>query len=155
MAAELGYDTDDVQKITTAGLLHDLGKLKINQRILRTPRKLTSEEFEIIKSHPTLGFEQLAFREDLCEGQLMMVYQHHERLDGGGYPVGVVDSEIHPWAKICAVVDVYEALTSFRPYRSPMPKEKVFEIMRRESGKSFDPELLACWIRITNKIWDN
>ncbi|MDA9859141.1 metal-dependent phosphohydrolase, partial [Rubripirellula sp.] len=69
MAAELGYETDAVQKITTAGLLPNLGKLKIDQRILRTPRKFTHEEFEIIKSHPTLGFEQLAFREDLFKGK--------------------------------------------------------------------------------------
>ncbi len=104
--------------------------------------------------HPTVGFEQLNFREDLTDGQLMMVYQHHERLDGKGYPVGVVDSEIHPWAKICSVVDVYEALTSYRPYRSPMPRKKVFEIMERDSGAAFDAEVLACWLQITNTVWD-
>jgi len=154
LAAELGYETEDVQKITTAGLLHDLGKLKIDEKILCKPGKLTDEEFAVIKTHPTLGFDQVCYREDLCEGQLMMVYQHHERLDGRGYPVGVMESEIHPWAKICAVVDVYEALTSHRPYRSPMPRPKVFEIMRRDSGKAFDPEVLECWIQITNNIWD-
>ncbi len=154
LADELGYGTEDVQRITTAGLLHDLGKLKIDEKILCKPGKLTDEEFAVIKTHPTLGFDQLAFREDLCEGQLMMVYQHHERLDGKGYPVGLVESEIHPWAKLCSVVDVYEALTSRRPYRSPMPRAKVFEIMQRDSGKAFDSEILECWIRITNSIWD-
>lgn len=154
LAAELGYGTEDVQQIATAGLLHDLGKLKIDEKILCKPGKLTDEEFAIIKSHPAIGFDQLALREDLTEGQLMMVYQHHERLDGKGYPVGVVESEIHPWAKICTVVDVYEALTSHRPYRSPMPRSKVFEIMRRDSGKAFDSEVLECWIRITNSIWE-
>lgn len=154
LAAELGHDADDVEKITTAGLLHDLGKLKIDEKILCKPGKLTDEEFAVIKSHPTLGFDQLAFREDLTEAQLMMVYQHHERLDGRGYPVGVIESEIHPWAKICTVVDVYEALTSHRPYRIPMPRKKVFELMRRDSGTAFDPEVLECWIRITNSIWE-
>ncbi len=154
LAAELGYEREDVQRMTTAGLLHDLGKLAIDEKILCKPGRLTDEEFDIIRTHPTLGFNQLNYREDLTEGQLMMVYQHHERLDGKGYPVGVVESEIHPWAKLCSVVDVYEALTSYRPYRSPMPREKVFEIMERDSGKAFDSEVLACWIQITNAIWD-
>jgi HD-GYP domain-containing protein (c-di-GMP phosphodiesterase class II) len=83
----------------------------------------------------------------------MMVYQHHERLDGNGYPVGVVESEIHPWSKICSVVDVYEALTSYRPYRSPMSRKTAFEIMERDIGKAFDPEVLGCWIQITNAVW--
>jgi putative nucleotidyltransferase with HDIG domain len=152
LAAELGHDQHDVELMTTAGLLHDLGKLAIDEKILCKPGKLTDEEFDVIRSHPTVGFEQLNYREDLTEGQLMMVYQHHERLDGKGYPVGVVDSEIHSWAKICSVVDVYEALTSYRPYRSPMPRRKVFEIMERDSGKAFDAEVLACWLKIINTV---
>ncbi len=154
LAAELGYDPHDVELMTTAGLLHDLGKLAIDEKILCKPGRLTDEEFDVIRLHPTVGFEQLNYREDLTEGQLMMVYQHHERLDGKGYPVGVVDSEIHSWAKICSVVDVYEALTSYRPYRSPMPRRKVFEIMERDSGKAFDAEVLACWLKIINTAWD-
>jgi putative nucleotidyltransferase with HDIG domain len=153
LAAKLGYERDDVQLMTTAGLLHDLGKLGINEKILCKPGRLSEEEFDVIRSHPALGFEQLNQREDLSEGQLMIVYQHHERLDGGGYPVGVVESEIHPWAKICSVVDVYEALTSYRPYRSPMPRKTVFQIMEQDSGKSFDPEVLECWLQITNAVW--
>jgi putative nucleotidyltransferase with HDIG domain len=153
LADKLGYERDDVQLMTTAGLLHDLGKLDIDEKILCKPGRLNEEEFDLIKSHPTIGFEQLNYREDLTEGQLMMVYQHHERLDGGGYPVGVVESEIHPWAKICSVVDVYEAMTSYRPYRAPMPRTTVFQIMERDSGKSFDPEVLACWLQITNAVW--
>ena len=154
LAAELGYDRRDVELMTTAGLLHDLGKLAIDAKILCKPGRLTDEEFDVIRTHPTLGFDQLNYREDLTDGQLMMVYQHHERLDGKGYPVGVVAAEIHPWAKLCSVVDVYEALTSYRPYRSPMPRKKAFEIMERDSGTAFDPEVLACWLQITNAIWD-
>lgn len=150
LAAELGLPRSDVEQITTGGLVHDLGKLEIDERILCKPGKLSDQEFRTIKMHPTLGFDQLNFREDLSVGQLMMVYQHHERLDGRGYPVGVVEDEIHDWAKICAVADVYEALTSHRPYRSPMPKQKAIDIMERDSGKAFDPEVLACWIKITS-----
>ena len=124
LAAELGYDPHDVELMTTAGLLHDLGKLAIDEKILCKPGRLTDEEFDVIRLHPTVGFEQLNYREDLTEGQLMMVYQHHERPDGKGYPVGVVDSEIHSWAKICSVVDVSEALTVIGPIGHLCPAGK-------------------------------
>ncbi|MCG8648792.1 MAG: HD-GYP domain-containing protein [Pirellulales bacterium] len=153
LAAELGYDADDVERVTTGGLLHDLGKLAIDDKILSKPARLTDEEFRIIKLHPTKGFEQLNDRTDLTHEQLMMVYQHHERLDGKGYPVGVEGDEIHPWAMICAVADVFEALTSYRPYRSPMPKSRVIELLERDSGKAFDPEILACWMKVTRACW--
>ena len=153
LAAEIGFDAEDVQKVTTGGLLHDLGKLSIDEKILSKPGKLNDDEFRAIKMHPTLGLTQLCDRDDLTEGQLMMVYQHHERLDGNGYPVGIVEEEIHLWAKICAVVDVFEALTSHRPYRSPMAKARVIELMDRDSGKAFDPEILACWVKITRAFW--
>ena len=153
LASELGYSKSDIELLTTAGLLHDLGKLGIQEQILCKPGKLSDEEFDVIRMHPTIGFEQLCQREDLTDGQLMVVYQHHERLDGRGYPVEAVESEIHDWAKMCAVVDVFEALTSFRPYRSPMPRRKAIEILVRDIGKAFDPEALACWKKITDAVW--
>ena len=88
LAAELGYGRDDIERVTTGGLLHDLGKLEIEPTILCKPGRLSEAEFRRIRMHPVLGFRQLARREDLVEGQLMMAYQHHERLDGKGYPVG-------------------------------------------------------------------
>jgi HD-GYP domain-containing protein (c-di-GMP phosphodiesterase class II) len=75
----------------------------------------------------------------------MMVYQHHERLDGNGYPVGVVGEGIHYWAKLTSVVDIYEALTANRPYRRGMPPKEAFAIMDRQSGPALDPELYQCW----------
>ena len=75
----------------------------------------------------------------------MMVYQHHERLDGKGYPVGNFADELHPWAKLCSVVDVFEALTSQRPYRKPMPRSKALQVLERDCGTAFDPEVLECW----------
>lgn len=151
LASELGYSKEDIHKITTGGLLHDLGKLEIGEDILCKPGKLSEEEFRRIRLHPGLGFKKLAHRDDLCEGQLMMAYQHHERLDGKGYPVGCTDEDIHPWAKICAVVDVFEALTSQRPYRTPMPRAKAIELQLRDSGTAFDPEILACWKMIIQR----
>ncbi len=153
LAKQLGYQHADVQLITTGGLLHDFGKLEIDEKILRKPGRLDEVEFRAVRRHPTSGFVQLAGREDLTEGQLMMVYQHHERIDGTGYPVGLVDQEIHPWAKLCAVVDVFEALTSHRPYRSPMPKKRAIELMQRDAGQAFEPEILECWVEITQSYW--
>lgn len=153
LAKYLGYSAQEIQEITTGGLLHDLGKLKVDLRILNKPGKLDDFEFRAVKQHPTLGFSQLTDRTDLNFGQLMMVYQHHERLDGRGYPVGLPEQEIHPWAKICSVVDVFEAFTSHRPYRLPMPKSVAITVMRKDAGTAFDREILACWTQITRDCW--
>jgi len=151
LAAELGYSKDEIERITTGGLLHDLGKLEIDEEILCKPGRLNEREFRTIRMHPLLGFRKLAHRQDLLEGQLLMAYQHHERLDGKGYPVGCVESDIHPWAKLCTVVDVFEALTSQRPYRTPMPRSKALMLQQRDSGTAFDPEMLACWKSIIQR----
>jgi HD-GYP domain-containing protein (c-di-GMP phosphodiesterase class II) len=76
----------------------------------------------------------------------MMIYQHHERYDGRGYPVGLVGKEIHEWGRICAVADVYDALTRDRPYRKGASTKDVLEYMDRESGRGFDEEICQCWI---------
>ncbi len=98
--------------------MHDLGKLDIDERILNKPGRLDDNERKIIETHPTLGLNRVAQRDDLSEGEFMMIYQHHERFDGTGYPVGLAGEDTHPWAQICAIVDVFEALTSNRPYRA-------------------------------------
>jgi len=143
LADKLGF-ADDLQAIGEGGLLHDLGKLDIDDGILTKPGRLNDEEFTEIKLHPLIGFRRLCRREDISFSQLMMVYQHHENMNGGGYPTGVASDEIHEWARICTVVDVYEALTSNRPYRRGMTPAEAFEIMDRLSDK-FDPEMYQCW----------
>lgn len=155
LAAELGFDREEVRQVAVGGLLHDLGKLEIADRILSKPGRLDEEELRIIRQHPILGVRELAHRADLNRGQLMMVYQHHERMDGEGYPVQAVGDEIHPWAKICAVVDVFEAFTSHRPYRSPIPRSRAIELMQRDCGKAFDPEILACWKSIIQSTFSS
>jgi HD-GYP domain-containing protein (c-di-GMP phosphodiesterase class II) len=119
-------------------------------RILTKPGRLTDAEFDVIKQHPTTGFRRLAPRGDLTFGQLMMVYQHHERLDGQGYPVGSCDDEIHPWARLCAVADVFEAVTSHRPYRAPMSPAEAMQILEKQSGKGLETEMVRCWQSILN-----
>ena len=80
-----------------------------------------------------------------------MVYQHHEQIDGGGYPVGSVGREIHDWGKLCAVADVFEALTSNRPYRAGFQFEKACEMMIARSGTQFDKEYLQCWMQFVSR----
>ena len=146
LARELGAaDEVELKEIAAGALLHDLGKTRIPSSILNKPARLTPQEFETVQTHATIGFRALASRSDLSLGQLMMVYQHHERLNGTGYPVGSVADEIHPWARICAVADVYEALTSERPYRPALSTAGAIKIMQRQSGAELDERVFQCW----------
>lgn len=149
LAHHLGFSEADTMEIAVGGLLHDLGKLDIDQRILNKPGKLDDLEFRAIKTHPLIGFRRLVNEPNVTRGQMLMAYQHHERIDGRGYPVGIHGDEIDDLAKICAVADVFEALTSNRPYRSALSPEKAIEIMRADEGKAFEKEILKCWIKLT------
>jgi HD-GYP domain-containing protein (c-di-GMP phosphodiesterase class II) len=144
-------DHEQLKQIATGALLHDVGKLEIPEAILKKPGRLDDQEWQVIKDHPTKGIRLLAGRDDLNFAQLMMVYQHHERLDGTGYPVGVPESEIHPWAQICAVVDVYEAITSNRPYRPGLPEKDTIAILDRHAGPRLNQRLWQCWKTIIQK----
>jgi putative nucleotidyltransferase with HDIG domain len=138
----------DLQQIATGALLHDIGKLDIPEAILKKQGRLDEYEWNVIKKHPTKGLQLLSDHDDLNFAQLMMVYQHHERMDGSGYPVGVSESNIHPWAQICAIVDIYEALTSHRPYRPRLPKEETIAILDRQAGTRLNQGLWQCWKKI-------
>jgi HD-GYP domain-containing protein (c-di-GMP phosphodiesterase class II) len=130
--------------IAEGALLHDIGKRHIPPAVLNHPGRLTEEHWELVRRHPTDGFRDLCLRRDLQWGQLMMVYQHHERPDGRGYPVGVVDEEIHDWARICKVADVFDALSSDRPYRKAEPIEWVLDFLDQRAGTEFDKDLVQC-----------
>jgi len=138
-------DRCDLQQIATGALLHDVGKLDIPESILKKRSRLDDDERSIIEQHPTIGLRLLMHRDDLSFGQLMMVYQHHERMDGSGYPVGLSGSRIHPWAQLCAIVDVYEALTSNRPYRPALSREEAIAILDRNADTQLNQGLLQCW----------
>jgi HD-GYP domain-containing protein (c-di-GMP phosphodiesterase class II) len=146
LAQALGYTERAVlQDIGTGALLHDIGKRGIPEQILLKPGALTAEERRVIQSHPTLGLVSLKNQDELNFGQLMMVYQHHERLNGSGYPVRHIGRDIHEWAKICAVADVFEALTSNRPYRRPLSIAAALEVMEQTEAQGLEPEFLRCW----------
>lgn len=147
LAEKLGYTDPFIKEQITAGaLLHDIGKRFIPATLLSKKGVLSKEDWEIIRAHPQLGYEDLCDRDDLSEGQLMMVYSHHEYMDGKGYPVGMVGKEIHPWARLLAVVDVFDAITSQRPYRTPMKLSEGLDYISRHAGTHFDSEMARCWI---------
>lgn len=143
IARQIGMGiTDGIIALATGAVLHDIGKRHIAPALLNQEKRLTKAQFETIQEHPKLGFLELCDRQDLLWDQLMTVYQHHERYDGRGYPVGLVGDEIHPWARICAVADVYDAMSSARPYRAAMPLKKVWEVVEGGCGKEFDGEFV-------------
>jgi HD-GYP domain-containing protein (c-di-GMP phosphodiesterase class II) len=146
LAHALGHtDRGALRAIGTGALLHDLGKVGIPEQVLLKPGGLSVEERNLIRSHPTLGLLSLRDQRPLDFGQLMMVYQHHERIDGTGYPVGLDGTEIHDWARICAVADVFEALTSDRPYRRALSSAAALSVIDEGERKGLDPEFFRCW----------
>ncbi|HEX4000521.1 MAG TPA: HD domain-containing phosphohydrolase [Pirellulales bacterium] len=147
LAKRLGIsDQEELLRIGQGALLHDIGMQFIPRRILDKPRKLTDKERQVVQQHTTRGFAELCRRTDLTTGQLMMVYGHHERCDGRGYPTALVRSEIHEHARLCAVVDVYAALTNDRPHRTASRHANVIEYLDRQAGRAFDEEMTRCWI---------
>ncbi|NLS91386.1 MAG: HD domain-containing protein [Planctomycetaceae bacterium] len=143
IARELGMGVcDGIVPLGSGAVIHDIGKRQIAPALLNQQQPLSEEQRETIQQHPKFGFMELSGRRDLLWGQLMMVYQHHERWDGRGYPVGFVGEEIHPWARICAVADVYDAMISSRPYRRGLPANQVWEVLEGGSKQEFDREFV-------------
>ncbi len=130
IARQCRMSDSDVHKIGVAGLLHDLGKSEIPNEILNKPARLTDEEFEVMKSHPVRGYNLLKDKKDIAPEILMGVLQHHEKMGGNGYPMGVSAEKISPYARILAVADIYDALVTERPYKKGFsPRDAVEMIM--------------------------
>ncbi|MBI1247792.1 HD domain-containing protein [bacterium] len=136
---------NELQSVAVAGLLHDIGKLSVSDRILTKGDRLLRREQRIAQKHPALGFNRLARRIDISFAQLMVVYQHHERTHGKGYPVGAVGDEIHPWARACSVVNVFDSLISNRPYRKRYPLAEAIVMMDQHLSEGLDREMYQCW----------
>lgn|GEM_PF-1997534 len=142
LAEFVGYS--EPNKIELAGLLHDVGKISVPTHILNKPGRLTDEEFMIIKGHTERGYELLVESEvfrDIREA----VHFHHERIDGKGYPMGLKGNCIPIEAMFISICDVYDALVTDRPYRKALSHEEAMMIIRKESGKAFTEELVACF----------
>lgn len=151
LARQLGCSGEEQNTVYLSGLLHDIGKIGIDDEILRKPDQLTPDEFEQIKRHPELGFRILSGVRQL-EPVLPVVLHHHESLNGDGYPGKLVGDEI-PWlARIVAVADAFDAMSSDRPYRRGMPRERLDAIFRAESGRQWDPAVVEALFAIRDEI---
>lgn len=138
MAEALECDTSTIHRLMRGAVLHDIGKVDIPAAILTKPDRLTDEEFEIIKQHPVLGYERLRALGEQDPLILGLVRSHHERLDGTGYPDGLHDDEIPLAARIFAVIDTFDALTSVRQYRRDLGPEaaaRAIDELRRHAGE--------------------
>jgi HD-GYP domain-containing protein (c-di-GMP phosphodiesterase class II) len=135
----------DLQGIARGAVLHDLGKRRIPRFILNKRGMLCDSDRETLQQHPRLGFEELCMREDVAWGTLMTIYQHHERIDGRGYPARLTGQETHEWARLCAVADVFDALRSNRPYRKASRLQDVVQYLDSRAGREFDREMVQCW----------
>lgn len=143
MAEKLGFDEEYCKNIELAAPMHDIGKLGIPDHILLKKGKLEGEEWEIMKRHTIIGYEILKESEsELLQMAARIALEHHERWDGTGYPYGKKGEEICLEARITSIADVFDALTSERPYKPAWSVEKAMDYMKELSGKHFDPELL-------------
>ncbi len=145
-------DLDDQEKewLELSAILHDIGKIGIDDRILRKPGKLTDDEFEQIRSHPTFGFEIMNHIKSLGEVIPGMRF-HHERPDGKGYPNGLKDGKIPFLARIIAVADTWDAMTSDRPYRPALSDSKALEELKKNAGTQFDEKVVKAFIKAYKK----
>lgn len=141
----LGYDELKLRDLGIGALMHDIGKLEISSDILEKTGRLSQEEIAEIKKHPSLGFDILRKNPDISLISAHCAFQHHERHDGSGYPRGLRGEEIHEFARIVAIADVYDALTSDVSYRRAVPVYEALAIIVKAGGTFFDEKLVSCF----------
>lgn len=150
IARELGWSGKDLENLKNATYLHDIGKIGIPDTILNKPTKLTDEEFSIIKEHTTIGANILK-NISLIDHVQEIVRNHHERYDGNGYPDGLKGEEIPIRARIVAVADSYDAMSSHRIYRNQLPLEKIIRELEHNKGTQFDPEIADIFLKLLSE----
>ncbi len=156
LAEAVGVSGQTLHDITTAALMHDIGKQLIPQGMLNKAGKLTKEEFRLVQSHPSLGANLLLARKDLPDIATIVTYEHHMQLAGGGYPVLSRPRKIHFASQIVQVADIFDALRTDRPYRAAMTRNEALEVMSRSAGPSFDPALFDVFIdRVVGRTEEN
>jgi putative two-component system response regulator len=139
--------------ILHASPMHDVGKIGIADAILLKPDKLYEDEWDIIKQHSTIGYRILSgSSSELLQVGEIIALSHHEKWDGSGYPKGLVGEDIHLFGRICAVADVFDALTSKRPYKKAFSNEKAYEILRESRGTHFDPKVLDVFFEHLDEV---
>lgn len=144
LALLIGIDEYEADMIAMASPMHDIGKVGIPDAILHKQGKLDADEFEIMKSHVTIGYDMLKHSDrPIMRTAAVIAQQHHEKWDGSGYPQGLSGDKIHLYGRITALADVFDALGSARCYKEPWADEKIFELLKEQSGKHFDPDLVS------------
>jgi len=153
IAEKLGLPAKEVQNILYAAPMHDVGKIGIPDSILLKPSKLTDEEFEIIKTHSTIGAKVLAHsKSKILQVAEQIALFHHEKWNGKGYPQGLSDDNIPLVGRIVGLADAFDALTSKRPYKDPFPMEKAIDIIKKERGEHFDPHIVDVFLENIDEI---
>ena len=147
IAQTLGMEQDTVKKIRYAALLHDIGKINIKEEILNKPGRLTDEEFRIMNKHPTLGAKIMEPVKEFRD-ILPIMYHHHERYGSGGYPDSISGEQIPFPARILAVADSFDAMTSDRPYRKALPLEVAIGELKKHAGTQFDPKVVEVFLQV-------
>ena len=149
LALAAGLSQEEAELLRHASALHDIGKIGIPDRVLLKPGRLDAEEWELMKTHAALGASMLAdSRTDLLQLAEVVARTHHERWDGGGYPTGLAGDAIPLAGRICAICDVFDALTSARPYKDPWPVADALAEIARQSGGQFDPQLVDAFLAL-------
>jgi hypothetical protein len=141
LATKARMPEDDVVRVSIAAYLHDMGKVGIPDQILKKPEALSDDEYAVIKTHPSIG-DRLLAGHPLAEMVRAAAAEHHERVDGKGYPNGLQGDQLSPVSRIIAIADAFDAMTSMRPYRKGMPIEKALNILEENAGTQFDAGLV-------------
>jgi response regulator RpfG family c-di-GMP phosphodiesterase len=145
---EIGMNEDDVEMLFAAAPMHDIGKIAIRDAVLKKAGALTDPEFNEMKDHSLKGYELLKDSEKpLMQMAGVIAHEHHERFDGKGYPQGLLGEEIHIYGRIVALCDVFDALSSKRVYKEAWPLDQVYELLKDERGKQFDPKIVDAFFR--------
>ena len=150
-----GLEKKEAEILFSASPMHDIGKVGISDDILKKPGKLTSSEFETMKTHAEIGYNILKdSKRDILKAAAIVALTHHEKFDGSGYPKGLKAYDIHIYGRITAIADVFDALGSDRVYKKAWKDEKIFELLNNEKGKHFDPFLIELFMKNINIFLD-
>ena len=147
LARKLGLSELEIIQIRRGGLLHDIGKMGVPDTILNKPGPLTEDELQVMRRHPQYAYDML-MPISYLRSALSIPFAHHEKWDGSGYPRGMAGMQIPLAARIFSISDVFDALSSDRPYRKAWSKERTLEYLRQQSGRAFDPQIVQVFLSI-------
>lgn len=153
IALEAGFSADEAEELLHAAPMHDVGKIGIPDAILQKPGKLDDAEWQIMQKHPEIGAQIIGEHDaSMLQMARRIALGHHEKWDGSGYPAGLAGTDIPIEARIVAIADVFDALTSVRPYKQAWSVEDAVNLIREQSGRHFDPALVDCFLRRLDEI---